>query len=240
MLRNMLAQASRAKPLTVLKGEHMKNIKLVIFDMDGTMLDTERASMQAWQDAIIEMNYPITPAEFEPIALKIIGTNAANCKAQVKAAVGDDFDSDMAYERHLFHLDETFKKHGIPVKAGLLELLDKLEALGIKKCVATSTAKERATQKLASVNVAHRFEVIVGGDQVVNSKPDPEIFLMAAAHCGVAPENCLVLEDSTLGTLGGYRAGMKVINIPDLLPPTEEILGMATVVDSLFDVVEMF
>jgi HAD superfamily hydrolase (TIGR01509 family) len=158
---------------------------------------------------------------------QMIGRNAAFAHALLTEQYGADFDFDGAAQLHLEHIDAHFEKHGVPIKAGLPFLLDELERLGIRKCVATSTGRERATHKLTLAGLAHRFEAIVGGDEVVHSKPDPEIFLKAAARCGIPPEESLVIEDSAAGTQGAHRAGMPVIIVPDIAPLSPEIRALA-------------
>ena len=197
--------------------------KLVIFDMDGTLLDTERLSLAGMIEAAKIMGHEMPRDLFE----QIMGRNAAYARRLIFEKYGADFDYDKAALLHAKYIDDYFEKHGVPVKPGVEALLDKLEALGIKKCVATSTDRERATHKLTLANLAHRFEVIVGGDEVKESKPNPEIFLKAASYCNTAPESCLVLEDTIAGTEGAYRAGMGVIIIPDIAPLTDEIKSKA-------------
>ena len=208
---------------------NFNNIQLVIFDMDGTMLDTERLSHIGWKQAIAQQIQDISDELFDKTFSGMLGTNNANCRRVVNELL-PGFDFDRGNAACCAFMDEYMQIHGVPIKPGLFELLDKLDELGIKKCVATSTARERATHKLKMANVAHRFEVIVGGDEVKVSKPDPEIFLKAANACGVVPENCIVIEDSAAGTMGGYRAGMRVIVIPDILQPSEEMRRMASAV----------
>ena len=205
------------------------NIQLVIFDMDGTMLDTERLAYMGWKKAIAQQIENISEELFEKTFNSMLGTNNVSCRKVVNELL-PGFDFDKGNAACCAFMDEYMAAHGVPIKTGLFELLDRLDELGIKKCVATSTGKERATHKLKMADVAHRFEIIVGGDEVKVSKPDPEIFLKAANACGIAPENCIVLEDSAAGTMGGYRAGMRVIVIPDILQPTEEMRNMATTV----------
>ena len=214
--------------------------KLVIFDMDGTMLDTEKLSFNGWLAASKQMGFEVTEEEFWPVYLTIVGTNATTFKARLAEFFGEDYDMDTCHGLCLADMDRHFAQHGVPIKPGLIELLDKLDEKGIKKCVATSTEKTRATHKLKLAGIAHRFEVIVGGLCVPNSKPAPDIFLHAAELCGVSPEDCLVIEDSVAGTTGGYNAGMKVINVPDILPASDEVKRMAwRVCDGLRDVVEI-
>ena len=205
------------------------NIQLAIFDMDGTMFDTERLSNMGWKQAVAQQIQGVPDDLFDKTFNSMLGTNMANCRRIANEKL-PGFDFDLGHEFCCAFIDEYMKTHGVPIKPGLFELLDRLEELGIKKCVATSTNKDRATHKLEMANVAHRFEVVVGGNEVAASKPDPEIFLKAAKTCNVAPENCLVLEDSAAGTMGGYRAGMRVIVIPDILQPSEEMRKMASAV----------
>jgi len=204
-------------------------IELIVFDMDGTMLDTEALSIKAWQVAMQIQKLEVSQEQFIALLKDMTGTTFENGRmAMAKHLPACDYDR--GYKDAVAYIDNHFKTQGVPTKPGLFELLDKIEAAGIKKCVATSTAKERATHKLTLVNIAHRFEVIVGGDEVAVSKPAPDIFLKAAELCGVAPENCLVLEDSAAGVKAGYRAGMQVIAIPDILQPSEETRAMTKLV----------
>jgi len=212
--------------------------KLVIFDMDGTMLDTEPVSMQSWQVAARAMGFKFLDEDFRTAFISMVGTNAINCKVVMRSFFGDNFDMDKAHELCMAEMDRYFAEHGVPIKPGLIALLDKLDEIGIKKCVATSTGKSRATHKLEMAGVAHRFEVIVGGDCVSRSKPEPDIFLKAAELCSTAPHDCWVMEDSAAGTEGGFRAGMKVVHVPDLLPPTDRVREMSwAVCEDLFGVV---
>jgi len=218
---------------------NLQHIKLVIFDMDGTMLDTEPLSQVGWRSAMVAQSIPVTDERFNEVFDNIIGTNA-NTWRRVLTESFAGFDVNLGATHTMDYMDEYMNTNGVPVKPGVFELLDKLEELGIKKCVATSTGRERARKKLKDANILHRFETVVGGDDVVESKPNPEIFLKAAAACKVEPAYCLVLEDSAAGTAGGYNAGMNVIVVPDILPPTEEMIRMADeVVESLNDVVRM-
>jgi len=192
--------------------------KLIIFDMDGLMLDTEPMAIQGWKDAAAKLGIDI-PEDLYP---RLIGLNRTLCKKVMQEHLGPSFDFDAAHAILHQSMDAHIDAHGIPHKTGLLHLLDKLEEKGIKKCVATGTAYNRAIQKLTIASIAHRFEMIVGGDQVQRSKPAPDIFLKAAQECNTAPKDCIVLEDSNPGATGAHAAGMRVIVVPDLVPPTDE------------------
>jgi HAD superfamily hydrolase (TIGR01509 family) len=221
----------------------MKNTPLVIFDMDGTMLDTEPIYRQGWKNATAAQGITLPAGEFERIFDQIIGKNYTNCRRVLTTEL-PRLDFEKGYKACVAHKDGYVQNHGVPIKPGLFELQDKLEALGIQKCVATSTSKERAMHKLGIANIAHRFDVIVGGDEVEHGKPFPDIFMKAAALCGVPAQkypDCLVLEDSAAGVEGGHRAGMTVALIPDMLPPTETMRRMANLVcKDLHEVAALF
>lgn len=129
---------------------------------------------------------------------------------------------------------------GVPVKAGLLRLLDLLEERQIPRAVATSTDRAKAEEILRMAGVAKRFSVIIGGDDIANGKPAPDIFLAAALQLGVEPGLCMVLEDSESGTRAAHAAGMIPVVVPDLreLPPEVATLAYG-VYGSLDDVAEV-
>ena len=214
----------------------MKKPKLVIFDMDGLMLDTEPLVITGMKAAVRDLHITIP----DELLKNIIGLNRDLRKIKMREALGQNFDYDMAESLCLKGIDEIFEKHGVPLKPGLLRLLDKLEQLGIRKAVATSTMYNRAKSKLTKANIAHRFEAIIGGDMVANSKPAPDIFLEAAGALNVPPADCIVLEDSNPGAEGACRAGMRVIVVPDLVPPSDTTRKQAfAICESLNDVYEI-
>jgi len=213
----------------------MTKPKLVIFDMDGLMLDTEPLAINGWKVAAKELNLTI-PEDLFP---KLIGLNRDLCKSTMIEHMGH-FDFDSALEILHKSVDDHLQAHGAPLKPGLIHMLDKLEEMGIKKSVATSTGTTRALIKLNLANIAQRFHVIIGGEQVPCSKPAPDIFLKAAQESDVEPYDCIVLEDSTAGAQGGYSAGMRVIVIPDLHPPTETTRRQVfAICKDLFEACEM-
>ena len=106
-------------------------------------------------------------------------------------------------------------------------MLSFLDSRNMVMAVATSTKYVNAIKKLKSTQLDHYFHTVVGGDQVQNSKPDPDIYLQAAKLLEVDPSKCLALEDSNNGALAAHRARTFVCQIPDMLPPSEEVKKLA-------------
>ena len=106
--------------------------------------------------------------------------------------------------------------------------------------MASSTSKKGVIHKLTVAGLIDRFETLVGGDEVANGKPAPDIFLTAAARLGVLPDGCMVLEDSEAGIQAAHAAGMLPVMVPDVKPPSPEIEAVAyAVLPSLKDTIPL-
>jgi HAD superfamily hydrolase (TIGR01509 family) len=182
--------------------------------MDGLMLDTEPIYRQAWQRAALAVGHEIS----DELYLTFVGRRVADCEAMLAQQFGELFPLD-DFRSHSNRVGrEIVETHGITRKRGLGELLDFLEHNAIPRAVATSTARPTALKCLG--DLADRFQSLTTGDEVKEGKPAPDIFLLAASRLSVAPEHCLVLEDSDAGARAADAAGMTVIVVPDLLPPS--------------------
>jgi|GEM_PF-163622 len=196
-------------------------VELVIFDMDGLMIDTEPISKRGWQNALKEYGLELD----DEIFARLLGTQIKTAEKIMCAHYGKDFDFKTARAKRKAYVDEYINKHGVEMKPGLIEMLDRLDALGIKKCVATSTERPGMEDRLGKLGILERFDGHMTGSEVTEGKPNPEIFLKAAKKMGVPPENCIVLEDSLNGIAAAYAAGMRPIMVPDLVPPDRRTLG---------------
>lgn len=211
-------------------------VKLIIFDMDGLMFDTERHIVDMWGQAGRESGLTIPAALVSSTA----GLDAENTRKVFVKQFGGDFPYEKIRARRIALQLEEIEKNGVPIKKGLLELLDYLEEKNIQKAVATSTDRERTTLYLQKAGLLHRFDTIVCGDEVKNGKPAPDIFLKAAEKMDVVPADCLVLEDSPNGILAAHNACMRVIMVPDLAQADETTKCLLfAVCSSLLDVIKM-
>ena len=195
----------------------------VIFDMDGLMLDSEVIFRRAWQQAGAELGYSLS----DELYGTLVGRSNQDVEVAFRNAYGDRFP--ILKFRQLWgeFWQQHVPAHGIPVKPGLLELLDFLEQRDVVKAVGTSSDWTEAELSLRSVNILHRFKTIVTVDQAGAGKPAPDIYLMALDRLKVEAKQCLVLEDSNAGVKAAYSAGIPVVMVPDLQIPTDESKAIA-------------
>jgi HAD superfamily hydrolase (TIGR01509 family) len=205
--------------------------RAVIFDMDGLMLDTERLALLAWQEASVTLGL-----EFDPrVAQRMIGRNNADSRSLILAHHGDDFPIDSLMAAAGDAYEAIVAREGIALKQGLTDLLDWLDRERIAKAVATSTRRSRALAKLQTTGLLPRFGTLVGGDEIARGKPAPDIFLVAAARLDLDVGACVVLEDSEPGVRAALAAGIAPIMVPDLHPPSSDLLALSPLVLASLD-----
>ncbi|MBO5561438.1 MAG: HAD family phosphatase [Firmicutes bacterium] len=211
------------------------SIKAIIFDMDGVIFDSERLILDCWIK--VAKKYGID--DIEQTCRACIGINRQATEATFYRRYGENFDYDK-YRHEAADMFFASLENGIlPIKTGVRELLDFIEKSNIPAAIASSTKAEIVTRELRDAGLLDHFYGIVGGDMVQNSKPAPDIFLLAAEKLGVKPEECLVIEDSHNGIRAAANANMHSIMVPDLLPPTDEMRELSDkVLDTLLDVKE--
>jgi len=191
----------------------------IIFDMDGLMFDTERLSTIGWTQVAKKLNIDLT-IEF---INSFKGTSAIYSKQLFKDRFGKAFDYEYARGIRTDYMNSVIEESGVPIKKGLVELLNYLKASHILAAVATSTNHILGEKYLKSAGVYDYFEAVIYGDTVLKGKPEPDIFLKAAQTIGRNPKECFVLEDSPAGISAGFAAGAKVIHIPDQIVIKEDI-----------------
>lgn len=215
----------------------MKNVKGVIFDMDGVLIDTERISFNSYKEVFKEYDYEMS----EEFYLKLIGHNVKSIKEIMLDNYGENFPFDEIYEKKVKLSVDTIERDGVIVKKGVHELVDYLKDNNYKIAVATSTRKQRAHYLLKEIGIFDKIDYVICGDQVTNSKPDPEIFLKASSGINIESENCIVIEDSEAGITAAHNAKIRSINVPDMIMPNDNIKKLSyKICDNLIKVKELF
>lgn len=193
--------------------------KAIVFDMDGVILDTEILVLSCWDRIGKENNIKNT----REVCKKCIGTTYTRTTEIFKENYGQDFPFE-EYSKEvskLFH--EMSDNEGIPLKKGVKELLEYLKENNYKIGLASSTMIKYVTKELKDAGVYDYFDIVVGGDMLKKSKPEPDIYLLACEKLNVDPKETFAVEDSFNGIISAYRAGMKALMVPDLLEPNDEI-----------------
>ncbi len=195
-----------------------QQIKGILFDMDGLILDTEKLYCRFWQEAARILGYPMTMEQ----ALGMRSLNRHAGEAKLKSYFGEGISYTEVREKRIELMDAFVEKEGVTTKPGIWELLAFLQEKQIRTAIATSSPIKRTKKYLSSVHLENEFDAIVSGYMVEHGKPEPDIYVYAARQLGLEPENCIVLEDSPAGILAAYRAGCMPVMIPDLDEPDEE------------------
>ena len=209
-------------------------VKGVLFDMDGTMLDTEPISMACWRKSAAHFDITID----DELMNTFFGKNLNGIEEILRTAFGIDEEAVQIVEGRQRYYRAYLGEHGAPVKPGLIELLEYLRVQKIPAVVCTSTDKVTGENLLKKVGVYEYFDDFVYGDMVTRTKPDPQGFLMAAEFIGMNPKECLVVEDSPNGVLAGKAAGGYVIYIPDKIDLPDDVkVGITAEMKSLDEIV---
>lgn len=191
--------------------------KAVIFDMDGTLIDTEKYYHRFWRVALEDYGYEIT--EENLLSLRSLGRPFAPQK--FKEWYGEDFDYIKVRDHRKELMEECLKKEGIHPKKGARELLIYLREYHILTAVATASDLERTHRYLKAVELEDCFDHLISATQVKEGKPAPDIYTYACKQLGCEASDCIAVEDAPNGVLAAYRAGCRVIMVPDLTAPDE-------------------
>ena len=215
----------------------IESVELVIFDMDGLMFDTEMMYLKYAPGAAKELGYNIK----EEILRKTVGTNHKWAFEIFKEEGYADFPFAEFWKMLDKKYSDYFDEYGVPIKKGLFEMLEFLKSINMKMAVATSSRREKAERLLNESGAMEYFSLTMFGDEVLNGKPDPEIFLKTADNLNTEYGKCLVFEDSINGIKAAHSAGMISVMIPDMIEPTEEITKLISgKYDSLLDAIQIF
>jgi len=204
-------------------------LELIIFDLDGVLVSTDKYHRQGWQRLADELGIPFTPEQAERTrgvdrmaSLRVVlGTSHRHSEAEMLQ---------LATRKNRYYQELIRQINPGDLLPGALELLAELEAHRIRKAV--GSASRNAADVLARLGIAQRFETIVTGHDFTNGKPAPDVFLTAARRLGAAPANCIVFEDAAAGIQAAHAGGMQAVGIGR----PETVAGAELIVPSLAEI----
>lgn len=196
--------------------------KTVIFDLDGVIFDSEQVVRRGWQYAAQKLQL----GDVDSLFLQCVGTNHIFTEQLLQKT----FDAQLSYEEFRKYTREYFYQYtgayGLPVKPGVKELMEYLKTEDYRIGLASSSTLQYILNGLRQAELIHYFDVIVSGENLQRSKPEPDIYLQACKKIGVIPAEAYAIEDSYNGIRSASRAGMQPIMVPDLLPTTAEMQAL--------------
>jgi HAD superfamily hydrolase (TIGR01509 family) len=212
------------------------NVRGVLFDMDGVVLDTEKLYARFWREAAAALGHNMSYEQ--ALGMRSLSNTAG--QAQLESYFGKGVSRAEFRAKRIELMDAYILEHGVDLKPGIRELLDFLDSRGIPRAITTSSPIERVQRYLGPHGILERFDCLCSGEQVKRGKPEPDIYLYGAQCLGVRPEDCLAVEDSPAGIISAYRAGCGAVMVPDLDQPDEATQAMLYAkADCLKDIIEL-
>ena len=192
-------------------------VEAVIFDMDGTLIDSETVYIAGMQEAAETLGLAL-PLE---LCHAMVGLPSYACDLMLQQHYGPGFDV-VVFRGHFSKSVQRQMSERVPIKPGAVELLDFLRGQGLPIAIATSARRATAERNLGRAGLLDRFKALTARDDVEHPKPAPDLYLEAAKRLGVAAERCVAFEDSSIGIIAAHAAGMRAVMVLDILPPSEE------------------
>lgn len=208
----------------------LNDLQAIIFDMDGLIFDTEKYHRACWKEAGQNFGYDIDDTFLKRCA-SLTGQNTLKL---IREVFGKQFPAEAfhLHKRKLFN--QKISVANIELKPGFAELFDWLKTQPVKLGLVTSSRQQTVHHNFSGLDALDSFNVIVTGEQVSRSKPDPEPYNKACRLLGINPARVMVFEDSNNGSLSAINAGCKAVMVPDFSAPIEEVAENAyAIIDSL-------
>lgn len=200
----------------------MSMIKLVIFDVDGTLVDSESVYVKAALKNLEVNHYNIPMSAI----MGIIGQNKVAGQKLIESTQDDSFNYDKYLQDFRKIRDELLEKEPYKLKKGTLNILNYCKEHGIRMAIATSTYREKQVKVLTNLGIIDYFDYMVFGDEINNSKPAPDIYLKVYEHYNIDKDEMIIYEDSKNGILSAHNAGIRVVYIKDIVEVEEEVTSL--------------
>ena len=213
-----------------------EKIKAVIFDLDGTLLDTEKLLFRYWREAAAFYGYEMSGEQ----ALTLRSLTHRLVQPLFTEWFGEDCDYMTLRAKRMELMQAHIDKYGVELKKGARELLGYLGENGYMRAVATATDTQRAGRLLEKAGLGGMFDRIVCASMVEWGKPRPDIYIFTAQQLGLATEDCIAVEDSPNGVISAHDAGCFTIMVPDLTQPDDGLKTyISAVCNDLADIIKL-
>ena len=200
----------------------------VLFDMDGVLVDGEPLHFAALNEILAEEQVQLDMAAYQ----RYMGTTMMHTWNDLRERYGLSRDFEYYRARYDEAVMTQYRTQARPM-AGARSLLDRLQEADVPRAVASSSNRAWVETALSALGFRDDFQAIVAGDEVRQGKPDPEIYLTAAAKLGAEPARCTVIEDAPAGIESGRRAGMQVVAVRTEMTQGLRLDGASRIIDSL-------
>ena len=201
----------------------------ILLDMDGLLLDTEKVAQRAFFISCERIKFSCSNEQYAQLT-----GHTSVLRDKLLASLLPKNTDIALFNQYWWEHFKRILNSAVPVKEGAIEFLEYISCQNTKIVVATSSYTQSADTLLTRAKLRSFIGHIIGGDQVVNAKPAPDIYLKAVSSVNIPASGCLAFEDSDVGVMAAYAAGVPVIQIPDINIPSEKCIALGHLIfDSL-------
>lgn len=213
-----------------------EGIKLVIFDMDGVIVDSEPIHFEAEKESFRRLGIEVSKQEHE----SYVGMDQRGIWSAIRKKHGIDISVNELEKQHIKTLTEYIEKSDIEFMTDIDKFIEKIKKKGIKSAVASSSPKILIERVLKSINLYDKFDFIISGEEVKYGKPAPDIFLKTAEIMGVDCNNSIVIEDSENGVNAAKSSDMRCIGFFNLNSGNQNLENADIVVKEFREIINIF